>query len=278
MFQPIRNHFAGLIATLGCIGAACTVQAADRADVITFLEVTGFDVALESIALGAEDAPAMLGLEEDVFGQSWKRLAHEVFDVEDMKTQAIDILEATLEQRLLDHAVAFYGSDLGQRLVQTENLSHMDDDSLKQIAGRQLVDLYEASDDPRPAYFARMSDAIDPENIGLRAVQTIQVRFILAASRSGVIPQDIDEEMLWAQIRGNEAEVLAAIKDSAVAASAYTYQGFSPAEIETYVEALETHEMQLVYELMNAVHYQVMGDRFDALALRLDELEPSQDL
>ena len=64
----------------------------------------------------------------------------------------------------------------------------------------------------------------------------------------------------------------------ALASSAYTYQDFSADDMKAYAEALEHPNMRLVYELMNAVHYQVMGDRFAALALRLGELQPSQDL
>lgn len=278
MFHKLRRMFSTAVVAGSVAFSPLIVQAADRADVQEFLEVTGFDVALDSIAVGAESAPSMLGLEDNAFGQTWSNLVKEVFIVEDMQTQALDILEETLDQRLLDHAVAFYGSDLGKRLVQAENLSHMDDDELKQIAGEQLLAFYEAREDPRPEYFVRMGAAIDPENIGLRALQTIQVRFILAASRAGVIAQDIDEEALWANIRANEAEVLAAIEEGAKASAAYTYQDFTSEEVLAYAEALEHPDMQLVYELMNAVHYQVMGNRFEALALRLGELQPSQDL
>lgn len=278
MFHRLRRFvFASLVVGLAGL-AGLPALSADRDDVVKFLEVTGFDVALESIAVGAEDAPSMLGLENNAFGQAWSNMVREVFVVEDMNTQALDILEQTLDQNLLDHAVGFYGSDLGERLVKAENLSHMDDDDLKQIAGEQLLALYDAQEDPRPEYFARMSDAIDPENVGLRAVQTIQVRFILAASRAGVIRQDIDEDALWAQIKANEPEVIASIEEGAKAAAAYTYQDFSTSEIQAYTEALEHPDMQLVYELMNAVHYQVMGDRFSALASRLGELQPSEDL
>ena len=278
MFHKLRRMFSTAVVAGSVALSPMIVQAADRADVQEFLEVTGFDVALDSIAVGAESAPSMLGLEDNAFGQTWSNLVKEVFIVEDMQTQALDILEETLDQKLLDHAVAFYGSDLGKRLVQAENLSHMDDDELKQIAGEQLLAFYEAKEDPRPEYFVRMGAAIDPENIGLRALQTIQVRFILAASRAGVIAQDIDEEALWANIRANEAEVLAAIEEGAKASAAYTYQDFTSEEVLAYAEALEHPDMQLVYELMNAVHYQVMRNRFEALALRLGELQPTQDL
>lgn len=270
--------FTPILAVLSLASLTFSAQAAERADVENFLKITGFDVAVESIALGAGGAPSMLGLEEDAFGKTWTDLSAATFLVPEMVEQAVDLLEEKLEQDLLDHAVGFYESDLGQRLVQAENLAHFDDDELKQIAGRQIVAGMVKDGDPKIEYFQRMNAAIDPEGWGLKAIQQIQVRFLLAASRAGVIRRDLDEGMLWAQIAENEAETLRAMQAGAIAGAAYTYQDFSADELEIYAVALEDPKMQTVYELMNAVHYKIMGDRFDDLAKHLDKLRPSEDL
>ncbi|GAA6207483.1 hypothetical protein NBRC116601_07760 [Cognatishimia sp. WU-CL00825] len=262
----------------GIVVGAAQAFAAERADVESFLKVTGFDVAIESIALGAEDAPSMLGLEQDAFGKRWRQLSEEIFVPAQMLQQATDMLAEALAQDLLKHAIQFYESDLGTRLVAAENLSHMDDPDLKHIAGREIIAQMVQKGDAKIGFFQRMNVAIDPEDLGLRAVQEIQVRFLVAASRAGVIERDLDEAMLWAQIRETEAEVRRSMQAAALTGSAYTYQGFSEDELETYTEALEDPKMQKVYELMNAVHFRIMGDRFDALAQRLDALRPSQEL
>lgn len=266
---------AGLAATLLTVTSAF---AADRAELEDFLKTTGFDVAIESIAVGAGGAPSMLGLEGNEFGQTWSDLTEEVFVPSDMVEQALTLLAERIQQEDLDFAADFYGSDLGQRLVQSENLSHMDDDELKRIAGTQIVSDMVKNGDPKIEYFQRMHVAIDPEGLGLKAVQVIQVRFILAASRAGVIRQDLDEEMLWAQIDANEASTRRAMLQNSITSAAYTYQGFTAEELEAYTVALEDPKMQNVYEVMNAVHYQIMSDRMDALALHLDKLMPSEEL
>ncbi|CUJ27731.1 DUF2059 domain-containing protein [Cognatishimia activa] len=267
---------------VSCVAAtaflATSAFAANREDVKSFLETTGFDVAIESIAVGAGGAPAMLGLEGNEFGQAWTDLTEKTFVPEEMVEQALDLLEERLDQDLLQHAADFYGSDLGQRLVHTENLSHMDDDEIKNLAGRQIVAKMVEEGDPKIGYFQRMHVAIDPEGLGLKAVQVIQVRFILAASRAGVIRDDLDEGMLWAQIEANEPATRRAILENSIASAAYTYQGFTGEELEAYTEALEDERMQTVYQVMNAVHYQIMSDRMDALALHLDRLMPSEEL
>lgn len=275
----LKSAFSRVISTAAAgVIAATSAFAANRDDVKSFLETTGFDVAIESIAVGAGGAPSMLGLEGNEFGQTWSTLTEETFVPEDMVDQALDLLEVRLDQDLLEHAADFYGSDLGQRLVNAENLSHMDDDDLKQIAGRQLVAGMVETGDPKIEYFQRMHVAIDPEGLGLKAIQVIQVRFLLAASRAGVIRQDLDEDMLWAQIEANEGATRRAILENSIAGAAYTYQGFTDDELEAYTLALEDERMQTVYEIMNAVHYQILSDRMDALALHLDRLMPSEEL
>lgn len=265
-----------LLAVVALISAPASAAQRDRVE--AFLQVTGFDVALDSIALTASAAPAMLGLQEEDFGLQWQALSEDVFDTGDMRERALDILEATLEDDMLAHAAAFYASDLGQRLVEVENEAHLADDDEKDAQGDALLAALQASDDPRIALFERMGHAIDPNDIGSQAMTEIQVRFILAASYAGVIALRTDEDGLRAILAENAKEMEADLTRSALASAAYTYQDFSLEELTEYTEALENPSMMTVYELMNAVHFSVMSDRFEALALRMGELQPAQDL
>ncbi|MBO9397048.1 DUF2059 domain-containing protein [Shimia sp. R9_2] len=257
---------------------ASTAQAADRARVEAFLQVTGFDVAIESIALSASSAPLLLGLEEEDFGLQWTSLTKEVFDTAFMHNRALDILEATLDDESLAHAAAFYASDLGQRLVEVENAAHMGDDDEKELIGGALLADLEAADDPRVDLFRRMTVAIDPEDVGSDAILEIQVRFILAASYAGVIDLRTDEDGLRAALSENAAEMEEEIALATLRNAAYTYQDFSLEELVEYTEALEDPTMMTVYELMNAVHFEVMSNRFQALAARMADLQPAQEL
>lgn len=252
--------------------------AADRARIEAFLVTTGFDVALDSIALSSASAPQMLGLDSEAFGQQWSDLAEEVFDTETMRSDALDILEETLSEEALDHAVDFYTSDLGQRLVVAENDSHLEDDDLKQEAGQAIVSELVRHGSGRLEWLKRMNRAIDSSGTALKALQEIQLRFLLAASAAGVIELDIDTEDLRALLQRNETELRNALQLSALAGAAFTYQAFSDAEVQRYTEALEEPLMQEVYELLNAVQYHIMADRFEHLAARMAGLQPTQDL
>jgi len=274
--RAIRTGFAALMLSLILPVAA---WAADRAKLQDFLTVTGFDVALESIRLSAESAPQMLGLQAEDFGSEWTRLTQDVFATDKMHGMALDILEKTLDDEMLTHAADFYASDLGQRLVEAENASHMkEDDDLKSQSGDAIVAGLERLESPRLDYLRRMNAASDTAGVSVRAIQEIQVRFLMAAAAAGVIELQLEEPDLRELLSSDEEVLREEIAKGALSGAAYTYQAFSDAEVLEYTEALEHPVMRHVYDLMNAVQYEIMANRFEALAREMQRLQPSQEL
>lgn len=279
MTALIRHCATFLMVTLMVGALSGPARAADLDRLEAFLEVTGFDVALESIRLTAETAPNMIGLEADDFGSEWTRLVEDVFDTEQMHAMALDILSQTLSDDLLTHAVDFYASDLGQRLVVAENASHMkEDEELKTESGEAIVAGLVQIGSPRLEELKRLNSATGSEDASIRAIQEVQVRFLMAAAGAGVIELRMEEADLRESLKSQEGEMRRSMQMSALSGSAYTYQAFSDADITAYADALEHPKMQRVYELMNAVQFEIMANRYEAVADRMRSLRPSQDL
>ena len=253
--------------------------AADRARLEAFLEVTGFDVALESIRLSAGAAPQMLGVDPGVFGSEWTRLTGEVFDVGVMHGMALDILEQTLPDDLLVHAADFYASDLGQRLVVMENASHlMEDDDAKQADGQRIIADLLRDGSPRLEILQRMGRAVTSDDSSVRALQEIQFRFLMAASAAGMLQLRVDPDELREMMARDVPRLRRTLRENALAGNAYTYRTLSDDDLLAYTEALEHPDMQRVYVLMNAVQYEVMANRFEVLAARMSGLQPGEEL
>ena len=268
-----------LAAVIMVFSVLSPARAADRDRLEAFLQVTGFDVALESIKLSAGAAPDMMGIDPGIFGSEWTRVSQEVFDVPLMHDMALDILEQTLSDDLLTHAADFYASDLGQRLVEVENASHMqEDDDAKRDEGRDLVADWVREGDERLEIIKRMNAAVDSTGSGAKAFQEIQFRFLIAASAAGVLELRVDPDELRALLARDEDRLRLALQESGLAAAAYTYKSISDADLVAYAEALEHPKMQEVYVLMNAVQYEIMANRFEVLATRMADLQPGQEL
>ncbi len=251
----------------------------DRDRLEAFLTVTGFDKALESIALSAGDAPLMLGRDVSEFGGDWTRAVAEIFDTDLMHDMAIGILDRALEDDLLTHAVDFYASDLGRRLVAVENAAHLSDDAEGARAdGESIIADLVRQGAPRLTILQRMGPAIDPQDTSVRAVEEIQVRFLLSAAAAGVLPMELDEATLRSLMADQRGELRQRMRESALIQSAHVYKSFSDAELEAYVAALEHPSMQRVYELMNGIQYEIMANRFEVLARRMADLHPGEEL
>ncbi len=278
-FPRLIPPLAFVAALIVAAVTALSAQAADRARLEAFLNVTGFDIALESIKLSAASAPEMLGLDTDAFGDDWTRLADDIFETETLHGMALDILEQTLSDDLLAHAAEFYASDLGQRLVVAENASHMmEDDAAKTAQGEAIVAQLVADGSDRLNSLNRMNAAVDTAGNGVRALQEIQLRFLIAAEAAGVIELRMDIEDLRGMMQQQEGELRRAMQSSGLSGAAYTYRDFSDADVLAYAMALEHPDMKLVYELMNAVQYEIMANRFEKLAARMAELHPGTEL
>lgn len=268
-----------LTLALGQAVALRAEEAPNRDRLEAFLSVTGFDKALESIALSAGDAPLMLGRDVSEFGGDWSRSVAEIFDTELMHDMAISILARALEDDLLTHAVDFYASDLGQRLVAVENAAHLSDDAEAARAdGEQIIADLVRTGAPRLIILQRMGPAIDPQNTSVRAVEEIQVRFLLSASAAGVLPMELDEPALRSLMADQRGELRQRMRQSGLIHAAHVYQSFSDDDLEAYVAALEHPKMQRVYELMNGIQYEIMANRFEVLARRMADLHPGEEL
>ncbi|MFK7870829.1 MAG: DUF2059 domain-containing protein [Roseobacter sp.] len=277
MFERLTAPTAALCIAFNFMAASLQAETSDKLE--AFLTVTGFDVALESIRLSADSAPMMIGLDASAFGATWATTVDEVFDVEEMHEQAVEILQETLAPELLDHAVTFYTSDLGQRLVTAENASHMrDDGELKKEMGDAIIAGLVRLGAPRLELLKRLNAATGSIDASIHAIQEIQVRVLMAAAAAGVIELRMDEPDLRANLEQQEGELRRTIQTNGLSGSAYTYQAFSDDEVYAYAEALEDPMMQEVYALMNAVQFQIMADRFEAVTLRLRDIQPTQEL
>ncbi|MCI2398297.1 hypothetical protein [Aliiroseovarius subalbicans] len=273
-----RQGFQGVLAVFAVLAWAIGAQAADRDKMRAFLEITGFDVAIESLQQGAMAGPGLAGTAPSDFGLQWTQLAERIFAPDEMITRALDMMEAVMPVALVDHGASFYASALGQRLVEVENAAHMAPDAEKYAEAQSILEGLVADNAPRLELFGDMNAAIGGMDNSVRSVIELQVRYLLAASRAGAIDMDISEEDLRGMFQEQAPAMRREIELYAMLNSAYAYRDLSDQELTDYVAALEQPEMRQVYEVLNAIQFEIMAERYERLAAALAKLHPQQDL
>ncbi len=272
-----RSFLAPLLLAVLLIWGAAS-QAADRERLREFLEVTGFDVAIASIQLDAMSGPALAGEVPQAFGADWTRMAEVIFDPDSMIDRAIDMMQTVMPDHLVDHGIDFYGSDLGQRLVAVENASQMEESELTAEGGAALLEMLAESDPARLARLRAFSRATGSADNAIRALIEVQLRYLVAASRAGIIKLRVDETELRLMLQAQTGEMRAQMEQAGLLSAAWTYRDLSTADLERYTEALENEKMRQIYEILNAVQFELMAERYERLAAALADLHPQQDI
>ncbi len=272
-----RRIFAFILVCALTVSGAMA-QGADPQKIREFLKVTGFDVAIAAIQQGAMAGPALTGEAPDQFGREWTRLAKEVFAPEAMVDDAVEMIGAVMPEALLDHGIEFYGSPLGQRIVAVENASHLENDEVKQTEGTQLVRDLLAQNSPRLDVFRAMSLAIGSVDVAVRSIVEIQVRYLMAAVAAGASDVEMSEEDLRGMLMSQADEMRKSIEENGLISNAYAYRDLTDEELIDYLSALQDPQMKQVYEILNAVQYEIMADRYEKLAGRLAGLQPETEL
>lgn len=274
---PLKS-LAGAFALVLAAGWTFAAQAAERDTLRAFLETTGFDVAISSLQQEAMSGPGMSGGEADDFGSQYVKLAERIFEPELMLNRAVDMMQAVMPDDLVDHGAAFYAGDLGQKLVAMENASHMADADARRIEGEAVAAELAASNPDRLEDYQAMMDAIGGVDAGVRAILEVQIRYLMSAMAAGSIELDYSEAELRLLLGEQAAAIREEIARSSIIGAAYTYQSLSDDEVKAYREALEDPQMQDVYEILNAVQFEVMAERYEALAVELAKLAPQTEL
>ena len=271
--------FRLLAVTLALLfSASLAAQSANRDVLRAFLEVTGFDKAIEGLQEGAVAGPGLAGDAPNAFGKDWVRLAKEIFDKPAMIEQALDMMEVVLPDRLVNHGAAFYASDLGQRLVAAENAAIAVPDEEKYGAAERIVTELLQNDPGRVDLYREMTTAIGGVEQTVRSAIEIQVRYLMAAMAAGSSDLEMSEEDLRAMLQEQADEIRQNVVLYGILGSAYTYRDFSDDDMRAYLDALKAPEMQQVYEVLNAIQFEIMANRYEKLAAALAGLAPQQDI
>lgn len=266
------------LVALALLPLASHAQGVPSDKIRAFMKVTGYDVVIQSLQQSAMAGPGLVGSAPEDFGKQYSALAEEVFALPLLEERAVEILSAVMPEDLIDYGAAFYASELGQRLVEVENASHLSDDDQRMEEGQKLVETMAREQPVRLDLVKRMASAVGSEEVSLTALVEMQVRFILAAAAAGAIPMDIDEQELRATTRMMVDDLRMQIQAMNVIGNAWTYRDLTNDDIQSYVEVLEGEKMQAIYEILNAVQFQIMIERYEILGQRMGELRPESEL
>ncbi|MFN5999426.1 MAG: DUF2059 domain-containing protein [Paracoccaceae bacterium] len=186
-------------------------------------------------------------LEADMFpsggGAEWRQAVSDIYDVTGLR----DRFDAAMKEALgddpadLTEIAAFFGSDLGQRVVGLEiEARRVFLDPAGEEAAQVAADDAAASSDPKVALIRRMIEASDLVEMNVAGSMTGNLAFMTGMAGTGAYGRDMPQEQILSDIWAQEDRVRADTSTWLYAYLGLAYASLSEAELETYVAFWES--------------------------------------
>lgn len=267
-----------ILATLAALALAGPIQAATLAEIQRYWNATQLDRYVEILSDGGVDYGVSL---DDYYllgkgGADWKVRVEVIYDPDRLSDEMKSEVRAELEPLDLTDALAFFESELGQRIVSAEYaaldaLSHAD---VWEATQRMMV-APDAILPRREALFGRLMDAGGYLDTALASQLNGQIAFIQGLTSHGAFAGIMAEREMMDWLAGEEPTMRAALYDWTRALFYLSYKGFDDHELEQLVTVIEQSDVigvtSAVYRGIDRVQHRCLGELGAEVARSYDE-------
>lgn len=219
-------------------------------------------------------------LDEDLFpgrgGADWVRQARMVYDLDAMQGRFMAVFDAEMakDPEALASALAFFGSDRGQRILTLEMEARraLLDKSVEDAA-RARMDEMRADGDPRVAVLDRFVTANDLIEANVQGALNANLAFYRGMVEVGGMGDAVDEGQMLSDVWSQEDDVREETRVWLYAYLAMAYDPLSDDELDAYIAYSESPQGQrlnaALFAAFDAVFVQVSRDLGRAAALQM---------
>lgn len=221
--------------------------------------------------LGEEGIAYGKSLEEDMFpgsgGARWTAAVAAIYDIPALRQRFDTALGDRLaaDPATIAEIIAFFGSDLGQRILSLEIEARRAflDDGVEEAA-QVTADTMRAEGDPRIDLLTRLAEANDLIEMNVAGSLTGSLAFLQGMTREGLQGSDADEDQMMSDVWGQEDQVRADTTTWLYSYLVLAYEPLSDADLEAYIAFSETPAGQklnaALFSAFDAVFTQVSYD------------------
>jgi hypothetical protein len=186
-------------------------------------------------------------MEDDMFpsggGAAWKAAVGEIYEVRLLRARFNSALRAELASHpeAMADAIAFFSSDLGQRVVSLEvEARRAFLDTPTEEAARVAADDRASTRDPKVDLIRRMIEAADLLEMNVAGAMSGNLAFMTGMSQTGAYGGAMPEEEMMADIWAREEQTRADTSSWLYAYLGLAYDPLTEAELQAYIDFAES--------------------------------------
>jgi len=244
--------FRSILAAGLCLLMLALVPAAaggEREDLAELQKLTGLDTYFDG--LGEQwGATGAQGIKDEEVREAWRRAAAESFVADTMRRDAIAGLEGGLTEADRSALLAFYRTDFAGKLLSAENAAQSIGSDVD--AGKAVLAAATAERRNLLHSLAEATGVELAEQMFIDSLHSMMLAEVLSLANNGEspIPWDLVNEKIDAQLKLIVPTMQKQIREADEATTAFTYRDLSDAELQRYVDFLQTGPAQRFYGIM----------------------------
>ena len=269
LMRPVRAVGALAVLAAVIVGPAHADSAAKLREALDITEVRkSMESYPEDLSASLTEVPdADLG---DVRREDLEALAERHFNGDALTEDIFQRMLGKVADAHLDEVIAFYRSDVGQRMVRLEVASAAPGEAERiQMEGPELYRRAAEDDPDRVEFYDRIAESIGLEDLMTAMTMNMSYAMISGMAGSAALPQALTDEQIIAIVNAQADQMREYVRDFVRGMFAYTYRDASKRDLAAYAEYAETEAGRAFNEAMVAAIQGALVDRMRAFGHEL---------
>lgn len=276
--QTIRNVTASF-ALVGALAMPATSQEADS--VQTLFETMGLPDMIqimreEGLEYGAEIGE---GLFQGRTSAEWTEAVNTIYDAQTIQDSVLSQLAEALEGEDIPAVQAFFGSALGQDIIQLEVAARralLDDDI--EAASKEAAALAMADETVRHQLITDFVDANNLVDTNVVGAMNSNFAFYMGLMEGGALGDEMSESEILTTLWGQEPEIRQNTTEWVYSFLTLAYQPLSDAQLQSYIDFSNTDAGQMINAAMFKAFDGIFEDISFALGLASTQVSLTEEL
>lgn len=256
-----RENFLRMIPVCLALLSAPTALAADPSRGEAMLRLLGFDTAISNFVEQAKSADTGLESDDPEFDAAREAIAERIFQPDVLFAAVAARVDDKFDAAEYDALEAYFSQGVGQRVTEAEKYAQLAENAAERQAETPLIieDLL-ANNPERLDQIKQMVEAMDLVSSGAAMAMNLGYAMISGMASTGKMPGGLTDDQILMMLNSRRDQIEAEVFNSTVLSAAYTYRDISNADMDDYLEFLQSDLGRKLYSVLEDAQVGVLTE------------------
>lgn len=225
------------------------------------LRLLGFDTAIGSFVEQVKSTDPGLKSDNSEFNAARDALADRIFRPDVLFAAVATRVDDKFDDAEYDALEAYFSQGVGQRVTEAEKYAQLAENAAERQAETPLIiEELLANNPERLDQIKQMVEAMDLVSSGAAMAMNLGYAMISGMASTGKMPGGLTDDQILMMLNSRRDQIEAEVFNSTVLSAAYTYRDISNADMDDYLEFLQSDLGRKLYSVLEDAQVGVLTE------------------